>query len=120
MKPFSLDEYLKNPSRKVITRDGRNVRVLLTDAKGKYPVVCLISNEEGEDPNSYTENGAYLNNNESDNDLFFATEKKWGWTNVYKEGSKNTRSAIFDTKEEATRFASREDYVDTIRIEWEE
>ena len=26
MKQFNLDEYLKNPNRKIITRDGRNVR----------------------------------------------------------------------------------------------
>ena len=43
MKPFSLEEYLKNPNKKMVTRDGRKVtRVLCTDARGSYPVVALI------------------------------------------------------------------------------
>lgn len=122
MKQFSLSEYLKNPSRKVVTRDGRPARVICTDAKGDYPVVGLIlTNDENlECVETYNKDGKYLERQTDERDLFFATEKKCGWINVYKEVSKNIRSAIFDTKEEATRFASREDYVDTIRIEWEE
>ena len=43
MKPFNLDEYLKNPSRKVTTRDGRNVRIVCTDKRGRNrPIVALI------------------------------------------------------------------------------
>ena len=121
MKQFSVKDYLANPSRKVVTRDGRSVRVLCTDKKSEYSVVALVSqNENTETTYNFTKDGTYLKGEENSLDLFFAQEKKWGWINVYKEGSKNTRSAIFDTKEEATRFASREDYVDTIRIEWEE
>ena len=33
MKPFNLKTYLENPSRKVITRDGRPVRIISTNAK---------------------------------------------------------------------------------------
>ena len=34
-KPFSLEEYRKNHSRKIVTGDGRKVRrILCTDAKG--------------------------------------------------------------------------------------
>ena len=47
MKQFNLDEYLKNPSRKVVTRDGKNVRIVCTDKKGNdYPVVALIEWEK--------------------------------------------------------------------------
>lgn len=35
MKQFNLEEYLKNPKRKVVTRDGRDVRVICTDRKTK-------------------------------------------------------------------------------------
>lgn len=43
MKPFNLEEYLKNPSRKVVTRDGRNVRIICTDFDNPdYPVVGEI------------------------------------------------------------------------------
>ena len=121
MKQFSLDEYIQNPSLKVVTRDGRSVRIVCTDAMSGYPVIALIrQNENTERMCNFTQDGTYVKGEKNNVDLFFAPKKKWGWTNVYKEGSKNTRSAIFDTKEEATRFASREDYVDTIRIEWEE
>lgn len=36
MEQFNLDEYLKNPDRKIVTRDGcYAVRILCTDKKGK-------------------------------------------------------------------------------------
>ena len=105
----------------MVTRDGNPVRILCTDVKDKYPIVGIADlGDNREDTYTFTQDGAYIEGCEDERDLFFAPEKKLGWINVYKEGSKNTRSAIFDTKEEATRFASREDYVDTIRIEWEE
>ena len=46
MKQFSLEEYLKNPSRKVVTRDGRNVKIHCTDLMYGPPIVAKI---EGED-----------------------------------------------------------------------
>ena len=30
MKEFDLQEYLKHPSQKVVTRDGRKVRIICT------------------------------------------------------------------------------------------
>ena len=33
MRFFNLEEYLKNPSQKVVTRDGREVRIICTDMK---------------------------------------------------------------------------------------
>lgn len=48
MKPFNLEEYLKNPSRKIVTRDGRVVeRILCTDAVGHYPIVALVKIYDG-------------------------------------------------------------------------
>ena len=31
MKQFTVEEYQKNPNRKVITRDGKSVRIVCTD-----------------------------------------------------------------------------------------
>lgn len=42
MKQFSLNEYLANPSRKVVTRDGHSVRIICTDANRFFPIVALI------------------------------------------------------------------------------
>ena len=49
MKKFSIKEYLANPSRKVVTRDGHPARILYTDAKGKYPVVAIFDIDDEDD-----------------------------------------------------------------------
>ena len=63
MKPFNLEEYLKNPKRKVITRDGRPVRIICTDKCdifGKL-IIALIKCENGiENIHTYTRAGTYF------------------------------------------------------------
>ena len=34
MKQFTVEEYQKNPNRKVITRDCRDVRIICTNRQG--------------------------------------------------------------------------------------
>ena len=123
MEQFSLDKYLENPSRKVVTRTGRNVRIICTDKKGfDYPIVALIENKlEGfEGVLYYTKDGKYIANESSDSDLFFAPEKHEGWVNVYEEGANRyLDGCICVTKEEAKRIRSY-GYITTIKIEWEE
>lgn len=46
MKEFSLEEYLKNPDREVVTRDGRKVRIICTDRKGATPIIALVHNAD--------------------------------------------------------------------------
>ena len=49
MKPIKLDEHLQNPSRKLITRDGRRVtKDLRTNAKGRFPIVALVESFNGD------------------------------------------------------------------------
>ena len=124
MKRFSLDEYLKNPSKKVITRDGRNARIIFTDAKNNYPIVALIEMPNGREmlPRGYKKDGTYLIGEKLSCDLFFAPEKKEGWVNIYKYNSKiTTGSLVFNTKERAELAkGNRSDYIATIKIEWEE
>ena len=75
MKPFNLDEYLKNPSRKVITRDGRNVKIHCTNLDCT-PVVAQI--EDTGYSLSYTRDGKCSICQDSIDDLFFAPEKHEG------------------------------------------
>ena len=131
MKQFNLAEYLKNPSKKVVTRDGRKVtRFLCTDAKGDYPIVALVEKFSGSEmPISYTKEGENRIGAKSDGDLFFAPEKHEGWVNIYKAAAPRetlgclvTRyagSCIWSTEEEA-KAAADPDPVATIKIEWEE
>ena len=122
MKQFSLEEYLKNPSKKVVTRDGKSVRIRCTDRKDAvYPIVALIDSEGKEEILSYTKNGYFYYDGRKDvNDLFFAPEKHEGWANIY---GKFLAGSIFSTKEEAEEYVKRvgaKDFVATAKIEWEE
>lgn len=127
MKQFNLKSYIANP-RKVITRDGRNVRILCVDAKGDYPVVALIPDGEGEykrdSPEAYTEDGYNYSGRISYLDLFFAPEIHEGWANVFGGADGNSYvgdSRIFKSKEEAEKEGKKwKDYISTVRIEWEE
>ena len=121
MKPFSLEEYLANPSRKIITRDGRNVRIICTDAKSKYPIVALIKNPHNntEYPSLFTKKGKYASDMQYPDDLFFAPEKHKGWINVYKCKSGFFTLGIYPDKEHAEERAGT-NCVATVKIEWEE
>ena len=125
MKQFNLDEYLKNPSKKIVTRDGRKVkRVLCTDAIGSYPLVVLIEKYDGTEDIAvqYSKDGRYFKDGTNNKDLFFAPEKYEGWANIYTDCN-NTDclgTRIFKSKDEAEKEGKKwEDYVITIKIEWE-
>ena len=121
MKPFNLEEYLKNPSRKVVTRNGRKVRIICTNRRSEtYPIVSLIETEYGEETCWHAKNGKYVRGQESNNDLFFAPEKHEGWGVIC--GS-FLAGEIFTAKEEAEEFVKRaqsKDFVAIAKIEWEE
>lgn len=124
MKQFNLDEYLKNPDRRLITKDGRSVRIICTNKLGRWPIVALISDNGEEVIGSFTTDGKkYIPKAEvSLNDLFFAPEMRTGWINIYHYdgvGNANTSRRIFNTKEEAIASESK-GRIDTIKIEWEE
>ena len=119
MKAFNLEEYLKNPKRKVVTKDGRNVRIVCTDVKSElYPVLALVDNWGEEICNSYTKEGRFLPGNEAHRDLFFAPEKHEGWVNVYRCLDDMMCGSVFATEEDAKCKAKTA--IATVRIEWEE
>ena len=123
MKQFNLEEYLKNPTKKVITRDGNSVRILCTDAKGNFPIIALVETYNGnETVLRLKENGRFYNDTENSRDLFFAPVKKEGWINLYRMNSIiSPGPRAYDTKEEAESAAGDKSYyISTIKIEWEE
>ena len=127
MKSFNLDEYSKNPNRKIITRDGKNVKIIGTDVKGKYPIVAAveIENENGfteEVVKSYTKDGRYLKGETNEKDLFFAVKKHEGWVNIYVDSENNmyTGAWIHKSKDDAEKTGKDgPGYITTIKIEWE-
>ena len=123
MKQFSLEEFKKNPNRKVVTRKGQSVRIIYTDAVGRSPIVGLINLGDKEIVDQFMEDGSWFNNRVNyDRDLFFAPEKKEGWVNLYRRNEDIiiTGDLVLKTKEEAIKCISSEDYIATIHIEWEE
>ena len=122
MKEFNLNEYLKNPSQKVITRDGREVRIICTDAKGDEPITALVYDNNQDEENCYTYNrdGYFYEKDVSCSDLFFAPIKREGWVNIYSEQEyRHPGENIFKTKEEAIKYKDI-NYIATVKIEWEE
>ena len=124
MKQFNLDEYLANPSRKVVTGDGRNVRIICTDSKIRnYPIIALVEEPSRfENLFSYTEGGQMVSYEPLKKyDLFFAPEKHEGWVNIYRDSKIDELCCryIFPSEEEAKRNAAS-DIIATAKIEWEE
>ena len=83
MKQFNLQEYLAHPERKVVTRDGRPVRIICTDSDAEGgPIVAIVTmDDEKKRVLNYYENGNYYSfDSSSVDDLFFAPTiiKRWG------------------------------------------
>lgn len=123
MKQFNLKEYLENPSRKVVTRDGRNVRIICTDQKGTlYKIIGLIDNGDKEAINNFTLKGESCFDLETNFDLFFAPEKHEGWVNLYR-GALDVIYAgcvCASEKEAKEHIDDTQRYAATVKIEWEE
>lgn len=116
LREFDLEA--AKAGKPVCTRDGRKARIICFDTKGDpCPIIALVEENGIEAAYHYDKNGqnAY---NKSKLDLMMLPEKKEGWVNVYKGGLLDTKS--YNTKKEAFDKASPEDYVDTVKINWEE
>ena len=122
MKEFNLQEYLANPSQKVMTRDDRNVRIICTDAKGDEPIIALVYNNVRNEENVYTYNrdGYFYKNNDSCLDLFFALTKREGWVNIYRDNNTTYIGDVYPNEKDAKEYKDEDLYITTIKIEWEE
>ena len=125
MKRFNLDEYLKNPARKVVTGTGRNVRIVCTDRRNSgYPIVALIEDEDKDKPDevrTFTKDGCWnVAGDEISFNLFFAPEKREGWINLFRDSTDNEIycSKVYPTKEKAMDSIGA--FYATIKVEWEE
>lgn len=122
MKPFSIKEHLEHPDWKVATREGEPVRILCTDLNdNNYPVVAVINKWHVD---KFTADGIFQAGEETKYDLFFATKKREGWVNIYKNTNGNScvgDSRIFESKEDAEKEGKAwKTYIGTTKIEWEE
>lgn len=125
MKQFNLEEYLKNPTKKVITGSGKSVRILCTNRlDATFPIVALIYNGANETIQCYTKNGKITSKCPCfEYDLFFVPEKKEGWINLYRINSiTSIEPRVYSTEEEAKSMVAcnSANYISTIKIKWEE
>ena len=122
MKQFNLNEYLKDPSKKVITRDGRAVKIHCTNFNSVQPIIAEIEGHNSSQ--SFTRDGKYcIDDRNLPYDLFFASEKKEGWLNIYHSESEfYLRGNPYKSKEEAEEVAKAnyKNFCTTVKIEWEE
>lgn len=122
MKEFNLDEYLKEPSKKIVTKDGRAVRIICTNAKNEFPIIALITNDSKEVLMDYNNNGKVSPDEMTDLDLFFAPIKKEGWVNLFKnEELPFVNGDVYKSEKDAKEAAEGEsDFIASVKIEWEE
>ena len=127
MKPFNLAEYLKNPSRKVVTRSGDAVKIhCIYCDDSDYPIIARV---EGTSFSTapFTKDGKFIKCRDTKYDLFFASEKHEGWINIFhgKDGPL-TGNVIFASKEEAEESSrhccgfTKNLYMTSAKIEWED
>lgn len=120
MKEFSLEEYLKNPNREVVTRDGRNVRIICTDRKGDTPIIALVHNaDDGQEIGyAFYPDGKYFIDKDDEFDLFFAPEKHTDYINLYRNEDGYFLGAVYTSEEYAKNIAKGNDqYITTIKVE---
>lgn len=75
MEQFSLKKYLENPSRKICTREGKDVEIIYTNSPvPHHPIVGFIDKSI----HAWTIDGKLIYGKEEQdkNDLFFADEKE--------------------------------------------
>lgn len=126
MEQFSLEKYLENPERKIVTRDGRSARIICTDRKNSvdFPIVALVTNDAGmEYVESYRKNGSWCYSGSlNDGDLFFAPNKHTDWVNLYRTESGQYKCGSVHESGQDAKMVSEGDsqYVTTIKVEWEE
>lgn len=123
MKPFNIKEYLENPNREMVTREGKPVRILCTDLDdADYPVAAAIRNYHVD---KFTADGLFQAGKKTKYDLFFGKEKREGWALIVKETAlraSHLSPEIYATKEAAERVCEANPGIECsiVKIEWEE
>jgi hypothetical protein len=132
-KPFSLDAY-KPGVTKVVTRDGQDVQILITDLKQpNHKIGALIG--EGQAYTMYTESGHYYTSKEEDEfDLRIVVTVREYWGVVIRQADSIGDDIVvtynedydyncFTSKEEAELYAANkygEKFIKALLIHTEE
>ena len=121
MKPFNLEE--AKAGKPVCTRDGHEVEILKWDAMGEQPLVGIIKFPIRDTATNWTEEGKLDASIESDYDLFMKSNHHEGWINIVSDYYSSTEVSVrgvYKTKEDAKLDSDKEDYITTVKVEWED
>jgi hypothetical protein len=118
LKEFDLEA--AKAGKPVCTRDGRKARIICFDLNNKnFPIVAIINCDTEENAYQYDIDGV-CDEHDNNLNLMMSPEKKEGWVNIYKD-FEDRICCIYKTKEEALeKKETEDDYITTIKIEWEE
>lgn len=124
LKPFDLEK--AKQGAKVVTRNGRDVRIICWDKMDNsypmYPIVALVKDEyrTEEDIETYTLDGVCVEGQKYDTDLFMSPTVVERWVNVHKAGD-GYAYYHYNSKQEALKHKDDySEYVTTKKISWEE
>lgn len=121
LKPFDLEK--AKQGAKVVTRDGRTVRIICWDrVESTYPIVALVKDKDGteEEIETYTLDGACVVEQKHDLDLFMAPTTVERWVNVFK-GRCGYYFSYYKSEQEALKHKDDYDnYIATAKLSWEE
>lgn len=125
MEQFTLEKYLAEPTRRVVTRGGYNVRILCTDLKkNACPIVGCVQFPSGiEEAGTFQTDGRRNENYQSDTDLFFAPEEQTRWVYLYRpryDQQKVFASVAYGTEETARKAMISDEGFGLTEITWEE
>ena len=124
LKPFDLEK--AKAGAKVVTRDGRNVRIICWDREeSTYPIVALVMDKDGteEDTETYTLDGACVEGEKNSIDLLMAPTTVERWVNVYKKENEYYYGRYYGSEQEALenyQEYQNAKYIATAKLSWEE
>lgn len=126
LKLFDIEK--AKAGAKVVTRDGRNVRIICWDrVDTTEPIVALVEchryGKMSEQVFTYTARGEYFLLGEHDLDLFIAPIVVERWVNVYKNTINRNENFYVYYRSEQAALQHKDDYseyVATTKITWEE
>ena len=122
LKPFDLEK--ARQGAKVVTRDGRNVRIICWDREeSTYPIVALVKDQDGteEDTETYTLDGACVEGEKHSIDLLMAPTTVVRWVNLHGGFGGLYNYRIYDSEQEALKHKDDyDDYIATAKLSWEE
>lgn len=103
LKPFDLEKALKG--EKVVTRDGREVFDIahFPHKTGEFRVYGVLE----EIVVTFTEEGSWMGDTKSHEDLFMALKERVVWVNLYIDGSVGNHHSSEDNADSAADGSKR-------------